>query len=67
MIKPGKNDTAWIAIISIIILFLGSIPTWAGYRAETPNLRFRGIYFDSQDYAVHLATMEAGRHVEWSY
>ena len=67
MINPGKNDTAWIAIISIIILFLGSIPTWAGYRAETLNLRFRGIYFDSQDYAVHLATMEAGRNGEWSY
>jgi hypothetical protein len=38
-----------------------------GYQAETKDLRFRGIFYDSQDYAVQLATMEAGRHGEWAY
>lgn len=62
-----RNDILWISIVSVCILLLGSIPTWAGYQAQTTNLRFRGIYFDSQDYAVHLATMESGRHGEWAY
>jgi hypothetical protein len=67
MMNESKHDILWISIVSILILFLGSIPTWSGYKAETPDLRFRGIYFDSQDYAVHIATMEAGRHGEWGY
>src|SRR5690606_31748290 len=44
-----------------------SLPNWAGYQAETPEMRFRGIYFDSQDYAVHMSMLEAGRHGEWAY
>jgi len=62
-----KNDFLWILIVSTLILLLSSIPNWAGYQAETPDLRFRGIFFDSQDYAVHIATMEAGRQGEWAY
>jgi hypothetical protein len=62
-----KNDFLWILICSALILLMSSIPNWAGYRAETKELRFRGIYYDSQDYAVHIATMEAGRQGEWAY
>jgi hypothetical protein len=62
-----RNDILWIWIASTLILLWSSIPTWAGHRAETEELRFRGIYFDSQDYAVHIAAMEAGRHGEWAY
>ena len=67
MIDKKSTDLIWILIVSVAIVMWSSIPTWAGYQIETPNLRFRGIYFDSQDYAVHTATMEAGRHGEWSY
>jgi hypothetical protein len=67
MISSNKKDFLWIMTASILILFWGSIPTQAGYRAETQDLRFRGIYFDTQDYAVHIAAMEAGRHGEWAY
>ncbi len=67
MTADNKKDFLWICIVSILILFWTSIPTWAGYRLETKELRFRGIYYDSQDYSVHIATMEAGRHGEWAY
>jgi hypothetical protein len=62
-----KKDFLWISIASLLILLASSIPTWAGYQAETPGLRFRGIFYDSQDYAVHLGTMAAGGHGEWAY
>jgi hypothetical protein len=52
-----NRDFLWISLVSTFILILGSIPSWAGYQAETSDLRFRGIYFDSQDYAVHIAAM----------
>jgi hypothetical protein len=67
MIPANKKDFLWMLIASLSILLLGSIPTWAGYQAQTQELRFRGVYYDSQDYAVHLAAMEAGRHGEWAY
>jgi len=67
MTADNKKDFLWIFIVSVLILFWGSIPTWAGYQAETQELRFRGLYYDSQDYAVHIATMESGRQGEWAY
>jgi hypothetical protein len=62
-----KKELLWLLIASTLILILGSIPTWIGAQAETEELRFRGIHYDSQDYAVHVAMMEAGRHGEWAY
>ena len=67
MIASHKKDFLWISIVSVLLLLLGSIPTWTGYRLETEELRFRGIYYDSQDYSVHMAMMEAGRQGEWTY
>lgn len=67
MTADRKKDLLWIAIVSTLILLWSSIPTWAGYCLETEELRFRGIYYDSQDYSVHIAMMEAGRHGAWSY
>lgn len=67
MISDKHNDLLWISAVSIFILLWSSIPTWAGHQLETSDLRFRGIYFDTQDYAVHIATMEAGRQGEWAY
>ena len=62
-----RKELLWVFIASTLILIWGSIPTWAGYRAETPDLRFRGVHFDSQDYAVHISMMEAGKHGETAY
>lgn len=62
-----KKDFLWILTTAVLILLWGSLPTWAGYQLETPELRFRGIYYDSQDYAAHISMMEAGRNGEWTY
>jgi hypothetical protein len=67
MIATNKKDFLWIFIVSLLILVLGSIPIWEGYQAQTEELRFRGTYYDTQDYAVHMASMETGRHGEWKY
>jgi len=67
MILRDKKELLWILVISILIIIWGCIPTWAGYQAETRELRFRGLYYDSQDYAVHIAMMNAGRHGDWAY
>jgi hypothetical protein len=67
MIADNKKDLLWIIVVSLSILLLGSIPIWAGYQAQTNDVRFRGVYYDSQDYAVHLAAMEAGKQGEWAY
>jgi hypothetical protein len=67
MTKLHKKEFLWVLVVSVLILAWGSVPTWVGYRAETKELRFRGIYFDSQDYAAHIAMMEAGAHGDWSY
>src|SRR5512132_358948 len=62
-----RKDLLWILVVSLLILGWSSIPTWMGYRAETESLRFRGLYYDSQDYSVHIAMMEAGAHGDWAY
>ncbi|MGZ9234018.1 MAG: hypothetical protein ACXW4E_00710, partial [Anaerolineales bacterium] len=67
MSVDARRDRLWIGLVSALILFWGSIPTWAGYQAQTRELRFRGTYYDPQDYAVHIGAMEAGRQGEWAY
>src|SRR5215211_6306522 len=67
MIAINKKEFLWLFIVSVLILLWGSVPTWAGYQAATEEVRFRGLYYDSQDYASHIAMMEAGGHGEWAY
>ena len=67
MTLRDKKELRWVLVVSILIILWGYIPTWAGYRAQTSELRFRGLYFDTQDYAVHIAMMNAGIHGDWSY
>jgi len=67
MTQEDKKEFLWFILAATLILVLGSIPTWAGYWAETEDLRFRGLFFDTQDYAVHIAMMETGKHGETAY
>ena len=67
MILRDKKELLWVLVISTLIMSWGSVPTWMGYQLETRDLRFRGLYFDSQDYSAHVAMMEAGIHGEWTY
>lgn len=57
-----------LLLISIVaILMFSSIPIWLGRSAQPESLTFRGTYTDTQDYAVHLSMMQAGRMGEWTY
>lgn len=62
-----EKDLFWFAIIAIIILTFSSIPFFVGVSSETDEWRFKGIYFDTEDYAVHLSMMQAGRLGDWAY
>lgn len=63
----GLKDFLRFAIIAIAILAFSSIPYWVGNTVETDELLFRGTYFNSADYAVHISMMQAGRMGDWAY
>jgi len=65
--EHDRKDLLWFCVIALILLLLSSLPSWAGYAAQTNNLLFRGIYFDEGDYAVHISMMRAGRMGDWAY
>lgn len=62
-----EKNLLWFACIAIAILAFSSIPFFVGKSSETVEWRFIGTYTDTQDYAVHLAMMQAGRMGEWTY
>ena len=62
-----EKDLLWFAFIAIAILEFSSIPYFIGRSSETDEWRFKGIYFDTEDYAVHLSMMQAGRLGDWAY
>ena len=61
------KDLLWFALIALAILAFGSVPFLVGESSQTEEWRFKGIYFDTEDYAVHLAMMQAGQLGDWSY
>jgi len=64
---PNVKNTVWFTITAIVILAAGSIPNWMGAAAETDEMIFRGIYFDTTDYAANIAMMHAGEMGDWAY
>lgn len=62
-----KSDWLLAILASTLVLALGSLPTWMGAAAQDEALIFRGLYFDEQDYSVHIAMMQAGSQGEWAY
>jgi len=62
-----EKDTFWFIFIAISILTFSSIPFFVGQSSETDKWRFKGTYFDTEDYAVHLSMMQAGRLGDWAY
>lgn len=48
-------------------MIFSSIPNWVGYAAETESLSYKGIFFDPQDYAVHMSMIHAGMQGDWAY
>lgn len=67
MIAPSRREIGLFLVVATAILAWSSMPTWAGYAAQTDQLEFSGSYFDPQDYAVHIAMMRAGMAGAWGY
>lgn len=61
------NDHILTAILLLFILVFSSIPNQFGYTSETNDLAFKGIFYDPQDYAVHISMMQAGWQGDWAY
>ena len=62
-----QNKIFFVYGIFILILVFSSIPNWVGYAAETETLSYKGIFFDPQDYAVHMSMLRAGMQGDWAY
>jgi hypothetical protein len=67
MSRPNWKEVFWITLVATLILAFSAIPNWIGYRAETDKLAYKGIFFDSQDYAVHMSMLRAGMQGDWAY
>ena len=61
------KDLIWIALIATLILAFSTLPNWIGYHAQTDELAYKGIFFDPQDYAVHISMLRAGMQGDWAY
>jgi len=63
----NPKERTWLAVATLLILIFSSIPNWVGYAAETETLSYKGIFFDPQDYAVHMSMIRAGMQGNWAY
>jgi hypothetical protein len=53
--------------VAAIVLLAATLPTIAGYFAQTPEAVFLGAVYDVQDYHSHLAKMQLGARGELGY
>jgi hypothetical protein len=65
--KKNRTEFLIFTLTALAILALGFLPNWAGYQAQDTNQSFRGLYFDSIDYSVHIAMMQSGIQGDWLY
>lgn len=63
----ARKDNFWIVLVATLLLIFSTIPNWVGYRVQTDELSYKGIFFDSQDYAVHISMLRAGMQGDWAY
>lgn len=63
---PPKN-WRWPLAAILLILLASSLPTLAGVLTQTQQQRYIGIPFNTMDYAVHTAMIQAGQQGELSY
>ncbi|TET83608.1 MAG: hypothetical protein E3J37_05150 [Anaerolineales bacterium] len=65
--RVSPAEWRWLAVVSLLIMALSSLPVVAGFAAQTPEMIFNGTVIDRQDFAVHLASMQRGLQGEWEY
>jgi len=56
-----------ILLAAMAVLCFSSLPLWLGNQIENDGLIFRGAFYDTADYSVHISMMQAGRMGDWSY
>ncbi|MGD2251914.1 MAG: hypothetical protein PVF70_03250 [Anaerolineales bacterium] len=62
-----RREWLWVAVAAGIVLLVATLPTIAGYLAQTPEDVFLGAVYDVQDYHSHLAKMQLGARGELGY
>lgn len=67
MIKKRLLEFLILLLVTTVIMTTSSLPNWMGRSLQNEQVSFRGQYFDSQDYAVDIAMMQAGMQGEWCY
>lgn len=65
--RVSPAEWRWLALVSLLIMAISSLPVIAGFAAQTPEMIFNGTVIDRQDFAVHLASMQQGLQGEWEY
>ena len=65
--RVSPAEWRWLVLVSLLIMAISSLPVFAGFAAQTPEMIFNGAVMDRQDFAVHLASMQQGLHGEWEY
>ena len=65
--RVSPAEWRWLALVSLLIMAISSLPVIAGFTAQTPEMIFNGTVMDRQDFAVHLASMQQGLQGEWEY
>lgn len=65
--KLIKQEWLLLVIFSTLFLAWSSLPNWAGYALQTKELSYTGAFFDTRDYAVHIAMLRAGAEGELAY
>ena len=65
--RISPAEWRWLALVSLLIMAISSMPVIAGFAAQTPEVIFNGAVMDRQDFAVHLASMQQGLQGEWEY
>lgn len=63
----SRSEWLWLAIASLVLVFLSSTAYLVGYQSASSDLVFSGAVVDRMDYSVHLATMHLGERGEWRY
>ena len=65
--RVSPAEWRWLALVSLLIMAVSSLPVIVGFAAQTPEMIFNGTVIDRQDFAVHLASMQQGLQGEWEY
>ncbi|MGD8759143.1 MAG: hypothetical protein PVJ07_02700, partial [Anaerolineales bacterium] len=65
--RVTRREWLWVAAVAAIVLLAATLPTIAGYLAQTPEAVFLGAVYDVQDYHSHLAKMQLGARGELGY